>query len=183
MKPASSRFPAGRMRVLFCPGYFAAAGAGPPRLARRRPLRLPRLPPLPLLRRRRGARAGPGQRAGPHARRLRHVAPRAARHRRREGGRTPTPDHHEGQLALHGAPLRVPRLHRHQDGRRQRRRRRRAPVHRAVHLERVPRLRARHPLPRGEGRRGAGRPVVGGGPRAAVAASALGGGEGRRSAA
>ena len=29
MKPASSRFPAGRMRVLFCPEYFAAAGAEP----------------------------------------------------------------------------------------------------------------------------------------------------------
>jgi glutamate dehydrogenase len=66
----------------------------------------------------------------------------------------------ERQLALHRAPLGLPRLHRHQDRRRRRRRRRRAPVHRAVHLERVPRLRARHPLPRRQGRRGASRQRV-----------------------
>ncbi len=90
-----------------------------PRVARERPLHLPRLP------RRRRARPGNPARAGPDR-------PHRRPHR---GGRA---DHaHEGQHALHGPPGRVPRL----------RGRGRALPPRPLHAHRVPREPHRDPDP------------------------------------
>ena len=140
----------------------ARRGARVPRVARRRPLHLPRLPrPRPgdegrRRRARRGARlrdGHPAREAGRGARDELLAAPAAgARLRAREG----PADRHQVELALDRAPAGLPRLHRHQALRRPRRGGGRAPLPRALHAHGVPRAPERDPAPAAQGRERAG---------------------------
>ena len=108
----------------------AAARAGDrrhpraPRLARRQPLHLPRLPRVRPADRRR--RHDPARGAGHRARHPAvgspdvHVVSPDAAGGARQGAREEAADPHQGQLPLDRAPSGVPRLHRGQDVRRER---------------------------------------------------------------
>ena len=139
------------------PAADAAGGArrvqGVPVLARQRALHVPR---LPLPRSRRGRRAGRAQdrpgieprlpaRKSEAGRRdeLRGVAAGGSRVR----ARTRPPDRHQGQRALDGAPAGLSRLRRRQALRRRGQRLRRAPLPRALHVDRVQREPGRHSAP------------------------------------
>ena len=134
-----------------------------PALAQRRPPRLPRLPRVRLRPRGRGRRrrrGGARHRAGSAARRPADggAAPALVGDARGppDGLRAGGPDAHDGQQPQHRVPGRLPGLHRRQAVRPRGPGRRRAPVPRALQLRRLPRQRARHPAPAGQGRRGAG---------------------------
>ncbi len=92
--------------------------------------------------------------------RPRHLGDMSARGAGRVAGEAPS-HHHEGELAIDGAPQRVPRLHRHQDVRQRRQRDRREAVPRAVLVRRVPLFGRRAAGRQAQGGRGAGavRPV------------------------
>ena len=134
-------------------------GAGAAAVAGRRPLHVPRLPRVP---------AAGGRRRGRAARRARHrprhpalrpghvrVVRQAAAGGRGQGAREAAADHHQGQLAVDRAPAGLPRLRRHQDVRRERRGRRRAPLPRPVQLGRLHREPDPHPGAAREGSPGA----------------------------
>ena len=128
-----------------------------PRLARRRPLHVPRLPRVPPRARRRGDE--PARRP---RHRLRHPAQRPRpvvacgqlpAEGRRDGPRAHPAGAGEGQLPRDRAPPGVPRLRRREDVRRGRRGHRRAPLPRPVLQRGVHRVGLAHPAAAREGRR------------------------------
>ena len=149
-----------------------AAGRDRPR-RRRRGRRLPvlargpqlHLPRLPRLRHRAGGRRGAAQRGardrpghpapvgGAQDRVVAGLRPAAARGAR-PGARALPAQPHEGQLARHRPPPRLPRLRRRQALRRRGESGRRAALPRPLHPHRLPRQPARHPDPAPQGRRG-----------------------------
>ena len=133
-----------------------------PALARRRQLHLPRLPRLRAIvqedgevaARRRCPGPGWGSCASRSARTTaRRGLRRAAARRARAARRALPAEPHEGQLARHRPPPRLPRLRRRQALRRGRERGRRAALPRPLHARRLPRQPARHPDPAPQGRR------------------------------
>ena len=136
-------------------------GRRPAALARRRQPHLPRVPRVRAEGRRRRGLPDPGRRQRPghpqHGRRPRgadgDVAELrvAAARRARAGPRARAARPEQGELAVHGAPLGVPRLHRRQDVRRRGQVDRRAPVPRPVLLQRLHAEHPRHPDPADEG--------------------------------
>ena len=139
-----------------------------PRMARRQPLHVPRLPRIQ-------ARAHPLDGSPGTGASLR---PRPAAHGRRpsasrkptvldgrtaaQGARSRAADRDQGQLGLHRAPRDLPRLRRHQDVRQGRPRRRRATLHRLVHVEHLQHQSARDSpaAPQGAARGGPHRRVA-----------------------
>ncbi len=110
------------------------------RVARRQPLHVPRLPRIQARAHPLGRSPGTGAsfRPGPAAHGRRPSAAQAdGAHRRTaaQGARSRAADRDQGQLRLHRAPRDLPRLRRHQDVRQGRSRRRRATLHRPVHVE------------------------------------------------
>ncbi len=135
-------------------------GVGTAALVGRQPLHLPRLPRVRPVHRGRPGRPGRGAPRRPRHRTRHHARRRAALEVLRRphpgrpgpGTRLPAADHYQVHDPLDRAPSRVPGLHRGEEVRR-RRGRRRAAVRRAVQPRRLHRERRAHPGAAPQGRR------------------------------
>ena len=157
--------PRGHRRRRARPALDRPGGArreqGAPRVDRRQPLHVPRLPRVrPRLGERRaraaaGARHGarhPAQRRRRGGRRRREARAGGRRARARQGPARP----HEGQLARDRPPAVLPGLRRREALRRVGRGRGRAALPRSLHVDRVQREPSRHPAPAPQGPQGPG---------------------------